>query len=588
MQRANGQNHDILSCLRGGHPRLFITIESWRAIQKRRLADPEYDRLAEFFIQQAEAATKQPPIERRMIGRRLLETSREAILRIWKHAAAWRLSADPKFLAAARREMLAAAGFSDWNPSHFLDVAEMTAALSVGYDWLYEALDADTRSVIRTAIVQHGLRPALEENAHTWFYASRHNWNQVCLGGLTLGALAIAEDEPELAREILARARRHIFNGLSAYAPDGVYPEGPRYWSYGTGYQVLLIEAVRTALGMDWDMPKAEGFLVSADFIIHATGPTGLLFSFADSRPEARLLPILLWFARERKSPHGAQDILGQWRATKGVNFIMGREWASVLALVWWPEIDQSEGPPPSGFWYGRGANPVAFWRSGWNDPNAVYFAIKGGGANVNHGHMDGGSFVMDAGGVRWAEDLGAQDYHSLEQQGVNLWDRTQTGQRWEVFRLNNHSHNTLTIEGSLHRADALAVFLRADESGAEIDLSPIFCERAERVTRTVHWRGLEGVELHDYLEGMRPGVDVRWALVTSAAASVEEGSIQLSKGGKRLAIVFEAGRVSPAVVSIEKPGGFNAENPGYRRVELHSAADATGRAEIRVKLKPQ
>jgi hypothetical protein len=34
--------------------------------------------------------------------------------------------------------MLAAAAFSDWNPSHFLDVAEMTAALAIGYDWLYE------------------------------------------------------------------------------------------------------------------------------------------------------------------------------------------------------------------------------------------------------------------------------------------------------------------------------------------------------------------------------------------------------------------------------------------------------------------
>ena len=31
--------------------------------------------------------------------------------------------------------MLTAARFEDWNPSHFLDVAEMTFALAIGYDW---------------------------------------------------------------------------------------------------------------------------------------------------------------------------------------------------------------------------------------------------------------------------------------------------------------------------------------------------------------------------------------------------------------------------------------------------------------------
>ena len=27
--------------------------------------------------------------------------------------------------------------FTDWHPKHFLDVAEMTTALALSYDWLY-------------------------------------------------------------------------------------------------------------------------------------------------------------------------------------------------------------------------------------------------------------------------------------------------------------------------------------------------------------------------------------------------------------------------------------------------------------------
>ena len=42
--------------------------------------------------------------------------------------------------------MLYMAGYDNWNPEHFLDVAEMTMALSIGYDWLYEVLSPKNRA----------------------------------------------------------------------------------------------------------------------------------------------------------------------------------------------------------------------------------------------------------------------------------------------------------------------------------------------------------------------------------------------------------------------------------------------------------
>ena len=42
------------------------------------------------------------------------------------------------------------------------------------------------------------------------------------------------------------------------------------------------------------------------------------------------------------------------------------------------------------------------------------YIGVKGGMAKRNHGHMDAGSFVFDAYGKRWSEDLMVPEYTSV------------------------------------------------------------------------------------------------------------------------------------------------------------------------------
>lgn len=97
---------------------------------------------------------EKPPVERILIGRRLLDKSREALKRIFFLSYAWRMTSQEKYYERAVKEMNAVSAFSDWNPSHFLDVAEMTMALSIGYDWLYEKLPDETKVLIRKAITE--------------------------------------------------------------------------------------------------------------------------------------------------------------------------------------------------------------------------------------------------------------------------------------------------------------------------------------------------------------------------------------------------------------------------------------------------
>ena len=236
----------VLQNLRPEHPRLLFTQEDQRRTETLAEADTLLAALIEEVARKAKSVLDQPTAEYELIGPRLLSKSREVLEKIALLSAAYRFSRDAdvrqRYRDRAVEELRAAAAFPDWNPSHFLDVAEMTAAFAVGYDWLYDALTPDERAFIREAIIGQGLEPGLVKYQEPAWWVERrpNNWNQVCNGGLTLGALAIADEEPELAADILRYAKASIPNGMHAYVPDGAYEEGPSYWNYGTTYNAFL------------------------------------------------------------------------------------------------------------------------------------------------------------------------------------------------------------------------------------------------------------------------------------------------------------------------------------------------------------
>ena len=98
------------------------------------------------------------------------------------------------------------------------------------------------------------------EGDHTGWVQATNNWGQVCHGGLTAGALAVLEDEPDLAARTVHSAIHNVTSSMAVYEPRGSYPEGPGYWSYGTSYNVVLIAALESTLGTDFGLSRAPGF----------------------------------------------------------------------------------------------------------------------------------------------------------------------------------------------------------------------------------------------------------------------------------------------------------------------------------------
>ena len=555
------------------HPRLLVTEAEWASLPARQRRDPDVARLTAGILARARSDLAKPPVEHRLQGRRLLGVSREFLRRSLFWSFAWRITGERVYLERAQKEMLAVAAFPDWNPAHFLDVAEMTAGLAIGYDWLYTELSPAVRTTLRRALVDKGIAQA--RHGHKTFKAT-HNWGQVCIGGMVLGALAVAEDEPELAADVLAAARRDAPIALAAYGPDGVYPEGPSYWVYGTAYEVLLIAALRTGLGTDWGLMAAPGLLESAEFYAQSIGPSGQHFNFADGGETGGLPVALVHLARERRQPKLLAAQRERIRRNRGLT-----DRFAPLCALWWPAETDAERELPLQF-IGQGKQPLAIWRAAWDDPLALWFGIKGGGANANHGHMDAGSFVLEWGGVRWAKDLGAQDYDSLERLGLDLWSMKPDSPRWQVFRLGSEAHNTLTLDGQPHSATGMATLTQLDARCVEIDLGPVLGVPARRVARFSD----AAVDIEDHID-VAPGRRVRWAMATEAELRLSATTAQLAFGQQRLRLDFSGTPVTLSSLDISLPRrSYDHPNPGTRQLIATAVAPADGRVRLTVRFR--
>src|SRR5689334_13159163 len=135
-----------LTQLRPQHPRLYlpdVDLDHLRgAVQGD---DAELKTWHELLRRDAEKLLDQPPVERVLIGPRLLDKSRRALSRISLLAGLYQLDKDERFADRGVKELVAICNFQDWHPAHFLDVAEMTHAAAIGYDWLYDRLTPEQR-----------------------------------------------------------------------------------------------------------------------------------------------------------------------------------------------------------------------------------------------------------------------------------------------------------------------------------------------------------------------------------------------------------------------------------------------------------
>ena len=570
------------------HPRLILKQGDIEAVRQKIENDQPLLIIHDVIERRTNDFLIAEPTKYRMVGKRLLGRCRAVLERVCYCSYMYLVSGDESYARRAEKEMLAAADFVSWNPSHFLDVGEMTTALAIGYDWLYDWLSPESRKIIEDAIIEKGLRTAGKKK---WWSKTHNNWNQVCNGGLVMGALAVYERIPEEAQAIIAEALKNNPIAQKEYGPDGVYPEGSGYWEYGTWYEVMLIESLRTALGTSYDLEKAPGFLESAKFMNFMSTPTGATYNFSDcGNPSNMINPLLYWFALET----GDMSLVWQDRERlineekfRGIN----RQ--APIAMLFASRCDTKDIRPIQDiFWVGDGTQPVFLYRKGFASKEDSYLGVKGGSPKNSHAHMDGGSFIYEWAGVRWAVELGNQDYHSLESKGIGIWKKGQNSQRWQVYRLNNYSHNTLTINDKLHQYEGMVTMTKVHNKkkykGADFDLSSLFVD-TESVTRSILIDNNDKVTCIDKIESKNTTCSIRWNMTTFAKAEIiDNRTILLEQDGKRLLLrVVSPQKAEPYIMDNNSNNWYDVKNKGAR-VGFTTTITPNSKSTIKVELIPQ
>ena len=358
-------------------------------------------------------------------------------------------------------------------------------------------------------------------------------------------------------------------------------------------FNVIAIALLEGTLGSDFGLASKPGFREAGFYPDIVTGPSGQPFNYADGGAGRRSThPALWWFAKRFKSPDILRyQELGNFKAyaaRRDKRIVIKGHRLFPFVLFWLETPPAFSGPSRLPLvWDGQGPVPITIQRSSWNDDEALFVGLKGGSPSGPHGHMDGGSFVMDTKGVRWAVDLGAEGYYGIEKRGMNLWSNAQDSDRWKVFRLSTWSHNVLMLDGCQQNVKGSAKFVHVrtePPSEVALDLSTLYTNATEVLRGGKMSADGKSYVLNDIVRGFRPGGEVRWSMITCAEAQVDGTAVVLKQNGQTLRLV-QTGRdtgawsVSPA----KGPNEWDSPNKGCSQLTFKVKADASGEARLGV-----
>ena len=391
------------------------------------------------------------------------------------------------YLARARIELMAVANgplFPTWKHGlQWLATAEITAAVALGYDWLYPHLDSTQRQTVRRALFDRSFfhyrrayrcsnlgaaaskdPDCTKDNLAHWWVTSQSNWNLVSNGALLLGLLAV---EPDLNASGVTLADRTLFKachdaalvalsasarpslkqGLDGLAGGGGWFEGPGYWEYAMSYLSMALSSLKVARGNTLGLELTPGLKETVGFHFWTQGVGGVPFNFSDNKTDLYAAPAALYLADLFNAPDAARQERGRLFDPRMLS--KNRVNKLVLYLLWHHELPAWRQPIAAGqsHWF-KNIHLGVFRQDFKPAPgDAIYLGFKGGVAAAPHRQLDNGTFILEADQVRWVEDTG---YGGC------------TGNLTK-YRCTNLGHNTLVIDGKLQKDSAVSKITRLE-----------------------------------------------------------------------------------------------------------------------------
>jgi len=577
--------------LRKSQPRLVLNSTIEKNLRKKLKIDPVVQNMYKAIKLNAAEIQTQALLERKKTGRRLLSVSREMLYRMNMLCMVYRIDKDPVILKRINDELVAVCNFTDWNPSHFLDVAEMSMAIAIALDWTAGKLPKSTIELATKALIEKGIKPSWPESGKNpgWSYGT-NNWNQVCNGGMIAASITIAEVDPELAAKTIYRALDGLPHSLVEYGPDGVYPEGSTYWGYGTGFSIITAAMLESAFGNDFGHFEYPGFKESAVFRSLANAPSGWYYNYSDCGDKRNKNGdvLLAWFAAKT----GNKEFFEKDRFMNPAEEMRKLSRLAGASLVWLAQYEEKEDIKIPVAWSGKGANPIVIFKSNESDPHHFYFGGKGGKGTNNHGNMDAGSFVFELNNVRWVIDPGNQSYHALEKTGFKLWGNCQNCERWTLLTKNNYGHSTITVNDALFINNGFAPLINfkdGDKPEATFDLTTVYGENMKSAQRRFVKDSPTSLVIEDKIETSEATKMITWQLMTTADVKIVDGGAILLQNGKKLKLEnLSHPGLDVSIISLyPAPLKLDRQIEGLKRLEIRIPAWTIekGKGNIKVRL---
>ncbi len=329
---------------------------------------------------------------------------------------------------------------------------------------LGDKLGSQIRELVRKEIQWRIFEPyhrMVEGKQSLYWLAAEHNWNSVCLAGVTGAALALLDSRQERAFYILA-AEKYSMNFLKGFPPDGYCGEGTGYWNYGFGHYVYLAEEIRLATGDKIDLLARQEALAPASFGARFEVFDGIYPPFADSSPGDRPSGRLMGFLNERLG-FGLPPVRSERVRLGGGSLAEGLMYLFPVPAPQKPQPTAKPveaGGPRS--WFEQAGILICRPLAGSSSRFAT--AIIGNDNGVNHNHNDVGSYIVVLNGQVLIVDPGGETYTA----------RTFSSRRYDSNVLNSFGHSVPLVAGKMQSAGAKAkaVTLKTDFTDAQDTLT--------------------------------------------------------------------------------------------------------------------
>ena len=573
--------NDYLGGIQKVRPRLIQNINGWNAVKGQIATDPVLAKLLETLKASGEELLKDPELNR-INGEITGQTSEgsKAIYRMGLLAALHYGDGDLKWKERAVREAVLLCdktNFRDWHPTEAQAVADMVIAVTLAYDWFRDGFNDQQATEIRAFLEQKGVDALIahlnEEPVPPTAFGTAPgasdppkkkappkkaapkagkeedapvNSEQMTIASaLLLTAIGFVDEAPDMAKKCANEASKVFGEGIQRFAPGGVWPEGMAAGDSVMDYAIMVIQSLRSAAGKDLGLTMLEGIPQFGLARLHLYGPTGLPFNYGDSTVGGGRPWVATWLC----GLHGNPGIPAVGPGAKMA--VTSSYFGHAGHFMYYNPHAAGDGTPESTE-FAMSGGIAATARSGWGKED-LYVAVKGGDNRDLHGQLDIGSFILEAGGVRWGLELGAENDRVPGTDVKPGMDRTK---RYSLFLEGTAGQNTLSL-GENQEMDARASVLLGQstpEQGlAVVDMTKAYDKFAKDVHRGVMvMRGAAPyLVIQDDLS-VKNSKNLVWSMMTKAEIAPDGASAVLTLNNKKLLATI----VSPkgATFSVGEP----------------------------------